>query len=87
MGAPDAGRTGAHGILTIKQQSLRDTITDYEKQVKEIDDRLAKRKERYLREFQRMESLLAEMSAQSSSFSSMLSNVSSGYGGGGASNA
>lgn len=75
------------GILTIKQQSLRDTITDYEKQVKEIDDRLAKRKERYLREFQRMESLLAEMSAQSSSFSSMLSNVSSGYGGGGASNA
>ncbi|MBM4118465.1 hypothetical protein FJ251_12165, partial [bacterium] len=72
------------GILTIKQQSLRDTITDYEKQVKEIDDRLAKRKERYLREFQRMESLLAEMSAQSSSFNSMLSNVSSSYGSGGA---
>lgn len=75
------------GVLTIKQQGLRDTITDYDEQVKAIDDRLAKRKERYLREFQRMESLMAEMSAQSSTFTSMLANVSSTYGGSGSSNA
>ncbi len=72
----DGALDSVDGILTIKQDSLRDTIADYEKQVKSIDARLAKRKDRYLAEFIRMESLLAEMSATSSAMNSMLANIS-----------
>lgn len=64
------------GTLKQRQDAIRDQVDDYETQVEKIDARLAKRKERYLREFLRMETLLSEMNASSNSFMSMVSNLS-----------
>ncbi len=63
------------GTVTLRQDALRDTIDDYQEQVDKIDARLAKRKDRYLKEFLHMERLLSEMNSTSSSFMSMISSL------------
>ncbi len=63
------------GTLSLRQDSIRDTVDDYEEQVEKIDARLVKRKERYLKEFLRMETTLSEMNSMSSTFQSMLANL------------
>ncbi len=63
------------GIISTHQDSIRDKVDDYDNQVKKIDARLAKRKERYLKEFLRMETTLSELNSTSSTFQSMLANL------------
>jgi flagellar hook-associated protein 2 len=64
-----------NGIISTHQDSIRDTVDDYDDQVKKIDARLAKRKERYLKEFLRMETTLSELNSTSSTFQSMMANL------------
>jgi len=66
------------GILQRKQEDMRTSITDYQDQVTAIDDRLATRRERYLSEFQHMESLLSQLQNQSSMVMSMLGGMPTG---------
>lgn len=67
-----------HGILEHKQEDMRTSIADFEEQIEEIDARLESRRERYLAEFQHMETLLSEMQNQSNMVLAMLGGVSTG---------
>jgi flagellar hook-associated protein 2 len=63
------------GIVARRQTGIRNSIDEYEAEIAKIDERLEMRRERYLKEFMRMENLLAEMNATSSAFQSMLASI------------
>ena len=67
-----------HGILERKQEDMRTTIADFEDQVEAFDERLASRKERYLAEFQHMETLISQLQNQNNMVMSMLGGLSTG---------
>ncbi|MDP6419594.1 MAG: flagellar filament capping protein FliD, partial [Candidatus Krumholzibacteria bacterium] len=66
----------AYGLLERRQEDFRQGIETFEEQVERIDSRLKIRRERYLREFQRMETLLSELNSQSAMMMSMLGGIS-----------
>jgi flagellar capping protein FliD len=64
-----------HGILERKQEDMRTTIADFEEQVEAFDERLVSRKERYLAEFQHMETLISQLQNQNNMVMSMLGGL------------
>lgn len=67
----------AEGIFARRAQGIQNGIDDYDEQIEAMDARLEKRRERYLAEFSRMETLLAEMNSTSSTLTSMLASLPS----------
>ncbi|MBN2169880.1 MAG: flagellar filament capping protein FliD [Candidatus Krumholzibacteriota bacterium] len=65
----------ADGIFARRAQGIQNGIDDYDQQIEAMDARLEKRRERYLAEFSRMETLLAEMNSTSRTLSSMLDSL------------
>ena len=63
------------GVLTLRQEGMRDTITDFGEQIDAIDARLEIRRARYLKEFIRMEQLMSEMNSSLNTFNMMIANV------------
>ncbi|MCP4548733.1 MAG: flagellar filament capping protein FliD [bacterium] len=63
------------GTIELRQTAMRDTIDDFDDQIKAIDSRLEIRRKRYTAEFQRMEQLISEMQSNSNSFNSMLASL------------
>lgn len=75
----------AEGIFARRAQGIQNSIDDYDEQIEAMDARLEKRRERYLAEFSRMETLLAEMNSTSSTLTAMLADLPSyrtSFGGG-----
>ena len=69
--------TSSDGILKLKTDTLQRQMSELDKQVAAMEDRLAKREEYYYTKFAAMEKALASMQSQSAWLSAQLSAFSS----------
>ncbi len=63
------------GKLSLKQEALGDTIETYEDEISVIEARIEKKRERLLREFMLMESMIGELNSLSSMIAYGLQNI------------
>ncbi|NLM36672.1 MAG: flagellar filament capping protein FliD, partial [Firmicutes bacterium] len=71
--------TGSSGILKTKTDTLQKQMSDIDKQVAAMEDRLAKREEYYYAKFMAMEKALAAVQSQSAWLSAQLTAISSNW--------
>jgi len=68
------------GYLTLKQQSLEDLVTDYDRRISDMEERLAKRKEEMLNRYVKMELALQKVQNQSTWLTGQINALSRMWG-------
>ena len=67
--------TASDGYLTTAEATLTERNADYEQDLKDLDERMAKVEERYNRQFLAMQSIIEEMNSTKESLISSLDNL------------